>query len=479
MQITQLPISALPAWSKLNAVDFLDISVQDLGSSKGLGLVTSRALSSKNTFDIPTLLVVPNELVLSREAVGEWAKVDGHLRELLGAAGGKSTRGDIMLFLLMQITIAARHHGMNVGASNPWTEYVRMLPESIPVPTMWSEEERVMLTGTSLETAVPAKCVSLISEFEDLRGKTAEIAWCQKCWWEEESLRYEDWSLLDAWYRSRSLEVPNAGESMIPCVDMVNHAAEANSYYERTSDNNIALLLRPDTQLEAESEVTISYGSSKSEAEMLFSYGFIDEQSTSKGLTLNIDPFPDDPLGKAKAAAFSKSKTLRIFGEEDVSWESPFIYFMCLNEEDGLEFRVLQETDGSRGHLKVFWQGVDVTDGTEKFESLIDKHELKDVFKLRAISILQDRIQQQLESLYQSEDAVEALASTPVVSRDRQRSAMHLRRSETSMLEKAYGAANQEKSKFLESEVVLRYLHSVVDEDRPEEEETNEEEDFS
>ncbi len=51
----------------------------------------------------------------------------------------------------MQITIAAPHHGQNIGLSNPWTEYVKMLPTEVPVPTMWSEEERIMLVGTSLE----------------------------------------------------------------------------------------------------------------------------------------------------------------------------------------------------------------------------------------------------------------------------------------------------------------------------------------
>lgn len=80
----------------------------------------------------------------------------------------QSTRGDIMLFLLMQITIAAKHHGMNVGASNPWTEYVRMLPESIPVPTMWSEEERVMLVGTSLEVSTSHLIFRSSSVFLDI-----------------------------------------------------------------------------------------------------------------------------------------------------------------------------------------------------------------------------------------------------------------------------------------------------------------------
>jgi len=444
MQIPHLPISALPAWSKLNDVNFLDIRVEDLGSSKGFGLVTSRDLNSKDVFDVPTLMIVPNELMLSAEAVEEWGKVDAHFKEVLEKVGGKSTRSDVMLFLLMQITIAAKHHGMNIGLSNPWTEYVRMMPTEVPVPTRWSEEEKVMLVGTSLESAVSAKTASLIQEFEDLREKTIDIPWCQKCWWDTEDLTYQDWFLLDAWYRSRCLEVPESGESMIPCVDMVNHSSQPNSYYERTADSNISLLLRPDVQVDSSSEVTISYGS-KTDAEILFSYGFIDEESTVHGLTLSLDPFPDDPLGKAKVAAFSKPTTLRFLEKEGaVQWDSPFLYFMCLNEEDGLEFKVLQQVDGSRGQLRVFWQGSDVTDATHNFDSLTSDHPLKDVFRLRTIAMLQDRIQHQLECLYESEEAIQALGSTALVSQDRYKSALQLRKSEISTLEQAFKDTDNE-----------------------------------
>ena len=71
-----------------------------------------------------------------------------------------------------------------------------------------------------------------------------------------------------------------------------------------SSSNGVSLVMRPDKILEVGSEITISYGDVKSEAEMLFSYGFIDEQSIRKSLVLTLEPFPDDPLGKAKAAAF-------------------------------------------------------------------------------------------------------------------------------------------------------------------------------
>lgn len=54
-----------------------------------------------------------------------------------------------MVFLLMHIS--REEDGKSVGVKNPWTEYVKVLPGYIPVPTMWTDEERVLLTGTSLE----------------------------------------------------------------------------------------------------------------------------------------------------------------------------------------------------------------------------------------------------------------------------------------------------------------------------------------
>ena len=87
MRRAPLPISALLAWSKLNDVDFLDTAVQDLGS-RGFGLVTTRALSSEDVSDMPTLLIIPHDLILGAVSVEEFAKVDQHFRQLLAVAGG-------------------------------------------------------------------------------------------------------------------------------------------------------------------------------------------------------------------------------------------------------------------------------------------------------------------------------------------------------------------------------------------------------
>jgi hypothetical protein len=88
MRRCQLPITALQAYSKLNDITFLDVGVEDLGV-RGFGLVAKRSLSSEDTFDSPTLLLVPYDLVLCGEAIEEHAKVDQHFRQLRDVVGGK------------------------------------------------------------------------------------------------------------------------------------------------------------------------------------------------------------------------------------------------------------------------------------------------------------------------------------------------------------------------------------------------------
>jgi len=218
---------------------------------------------------------------------------------------------------------------------------------------------------------------------------------------------------------------------------MANHSSQPNAYYEQTPNNDVTLLLRPDVKLEPGSEITISYGESKSEAEMLFSYGFIDEQNTSNEIILTLSTLPDDPLGKAKFTVFNGSPVVRIFSEGPghIEWESPFIYLACLNEEDGLEFKILQQTDGSQSQLRLFWQGSDVTEESANFRDFISHHDLEEIFRLRVTALLQDRIRQQLEKLYESDDEVQSLAS---VAKDRHKAALQLRMTETAILEAAY-----------------------------------------
>lgn len=59
-----------------------------------------------------------------------------------------------MLYLLCHLVHSRKGHGQPRGCSSTaWTEYVGLLPRTMPVPTMWSEDERLLLKGTSLEVS--------------------------------------------------------------------------------------------------------------------------------------------------------------------------------------------------------------------------------------------------------------------------------------------------------------------------------------
>ncbi len=162
MSHSRLPIESIPAWLALNDVSFYDLRITSV-ADRGYGLVTERRLTTAGeTFDTPSLVSIPHELILSAETVAQYAKEDRNFRLLLDAVGEQaredgvqkwhSTRIKVMLFLLVQLV-----HGSGsgpgrelAGVSTPWTEYVKFLPRPLHLPTLWSEAERDHLRGTSL-----------------------------------------------------------------------------------------------------------------------------------------------------------------------------------------------------------------------------------------------------------------------------------------------------------------------------------------
>lgn len=57
----------------------------------------------------------------------------------------------MLLFLLVQLVLSSKTRHTSVGVCNAWTEYVKFLDDTVPVPTLWDENERLLLKGTSLE----------------------------------------------------------------------------------------------------------------------------------------------------------------------------------------------------------------------------------------------------------------------------------------------------------------------------------------
>lgn len=170
-----------------------------------------------------------------------------------------------MIFLLVQLTYSSpdfANEPQRIGLSNPWTEYIKFMPPSIPVPTLYTDEELELLRGTSLQTPVEAKLVTLERELSHLRKSTENVSWCWKHWWDEKTgrLTLDDWKYVDAVWRSRSVDLPGHEDSMVPCIDMANHTSgnAVKALYDEDAEGNAVLQLRPGRRLSAGEEVTIS-----------------------------------------------------------------------------------------------------------------------------------------------------------------------------------------------------------------------------
>lgn len=303
-----------------------------------------------------------------------------------------------------------------------------------------------------------AKLATLQSEFERLCELTAGLPFWNALFWEEATVSIKDWILVDAWYRSRCVELPTTGIAMVPALDMVNHSSQPSALYEVDGAEDVLLLVRPDASVPEGKEVTISYGEAKPASEMLFSYGFVDPTVCVSTVVLHLRPFPDDPLAAAKVHIFNGARIVTLSGkagdeaqvEEDgfrwLTWHSPFVYLMCLNEEDGLLFQLLQDTEGGR-QLRLFWQGEDVTERAGRdIESLIEGHKLFQVFRLRAVQVILQTVEEQLASMRSGLSDAEPASSrgAGVVRSECVAAAKMLKDGEAQMLDRAVEALRHE-----------------------------------
>lgn len=148
---------------------------------------------------------------------------------------------------------------------------------------------------------------------------------------------------------------------------------------------------------------------------MIFSYGFLEhDMADARQLFLDLDIPDDDPLKPAKKAVCGEAPGLRLFRTEDggADWESAFVWWACVNEEDGLDFGVVQSVDGQR-ELKVFWKGNEIggmpavqlqqQQQQQSLTDLLRADRQWPVFELRATVMIAARLDEQAAQLRDSE----------------------------------------------------------------------------
>ncbi|QDS76005.1 hypothetical protein FKW77_004690 [Venturia effusa] len=482
-----LPLPSLEPWAKLNGATFNGIQCAEIPGS-GSGVVAERDLRGATSGDEKSvdgdgpLMTVPKELILSLDSVKMFALADRDLREVLEGMGdfARTTRGAIMIFLLTQATTAYPElKEPRIGTRTPFTEYIQFLPTEL-LPTSWTSDERYLLTTTTLHPATDAKQASLHREFETLHKATKDVKWCADTWWNPTSpthLDVSDWKFVDSMYRSRALEYPGIGDAMVPCIDMANHAAGSDTIalYEMDGEGNAVLVLREGVSVRKGDEVTITYGDAKGACEMVFSYGFIDDamvrEGDAKELFLDLEMMGDDPLAMAKNRVSTAAPGVKLMRtDEGVEWVSEYVYLIVVNEEDGLEFEVLQTTDGGR-ELRVSWKGDSLSDiGT--LPSLLEKEELWPVFQLRAAAIIQARVEEQLASMEAFSDELQNIRfgeGTDIREKPRDL-AVKLHVLEKELCRKASQALAMEVEALSGTEIVKRYIAEMNGGGEPDEE---------
>ncbi|KAK5086584.1 hypothetical protein LTR05_003752 [Lithohypha guttulata] len=454
MRYATIALDQLTPWSQLNDVKLYGTKISanivtEEGVSKGGGLVSTSTHESEDV-----LLSIPSDLILSKESLLQCAKTDVHLRQLVE-----------VLEDFIEMTISSPDFtDYAIGVRSPFTDYFCALPKEISLPTFLSADERDLLVGTSLFDALEQKLASLDREFELLKDRTISIDWCSRLWWHEESgrLSFDDWKLADALYRSRALDLPQGvGDAMVPVLDMANHSADDryNARFEIGDGGRVLLMVRGGRQIAEHEEINITYGCGGA-SEMIFSYGFLEENvQSAREMFLSLPAPQDDPLRAAKMYFAKEAPGVRIFlnAKGHVSWESNFVWWLCINEEDGLDFEVLQTRDGAR-ELRATWKGESLS--PECLESTLISDDRKDIFLLRATVIIQQRIESQGEELSTSQAAFDQTLAR-IRSDDRKfvhETIRSLRGLELNLLAASFSALESAKQELLLSRTVAEYL---------------------
>lgn len=219
-----------------------------------------------------------------------------------------------------------------------------------------------------------------------------------------------------------------------------------------------------DKKLTKGEEVTITYGDEKGACEMLFSYGFIDEHMQSAETMFLSLTIPDDDVFKTAKISIAqcapgfkiidtsgdRSKDSfndpssfcalqPVYARTEFDWTGDFIWLLCVGQEDGLEFRLARANDSLEDEMEAILNGQIVKSGSD-VRSVLTQSPLWDVYRLRAVVILQQRVFDQMQLLHSTQDDIESLShgDGSTVREQQYQLAMQLRKLEFDLLGEAY-----------------------------------------
>ena len=177
---------------------------------------------------------------------------------------------------------------------------------------------------------------------------------------------------------------------------------------------------------------------------MIHSYGFLEEDiASAKVLFLDLDIPDDDPLKQAKKAICDSAPGVRLTKcRDEIRWESDFVLLACVNEEDGLLFQVEQTIDGEQRIMATFDEQEIIS--ISKLSEALRESSMWEVYHLRAVALIQNRIEDQLGILYTRGSGADDASSSAEVREAPKKLATKLRALEMELLDHAYEYLEEE-----------------------------------
>ncbi|KAI8370784.1 hypothetical protein EDC96DRAFT_573436 [Choanephora cucurbitarum] len=270
-----------------------------------------------------------------------------------------------------------------IDQNTVWSDYLSILP-----PVQFFEDHHVLFQphlseGTSLWHAVRAK----LARLEQVHASLS-IDWLSQV-----TLPMLLWADAVLW--SRVVEIEPDQLALIPFFDFANHSQTPNLRWERSSDG---IMLVNTEAVGADQELMLSYGS-KPNQELLFIHGFcIPDNSVVSVVSLPWMPFfVNDPPRALWLRQTMPQSTLRLglpdnekegIGRAGWDWTSVVIMYLAVLDSDEVEM-VFTENG-----LEL--EGQTVTSLSE-LEQMVRSFEYFPVIQLRAIVLLIQALEYQLE----------------------------------------------------------------------------------
>eukprot|EP01094_Clydonella_sp_ATCC50884_P020862 TRINITY_DN4435_c0_g1_i1.p1 TRINITY_DN4435_c0_g1~~TRINITY_DN4435_c0_g1_i1.p1 ORF type:complete len:519 (+),score=172.02 TRINITY_DN4435_c0_g1_i1:111-1667(+) len=295
----QQKIAALTTWLRANGVRMDSIAIgqsalkpassanEDARSSEGeaaaagqeeeddgmLGVFSTRLLLKGDE-----VLHVPFEVMLSEAAMDE-----SELSHVLARAGTSLSLTDQMaLFLLYE----------DQQRDSFWRTYLDLLPSSISTPLFYSDEELEVFEGSVLTDFVAARKAQADAAYEKA---IAPLVADHEDDFDRAISRHEwYWALSVLWSRCFSMHINGMDQgALVPLADMMNsapvHLEEEHQQVEVKRDRNGLTLVAKKT-IEAGEEILVPYKKEKqrSNAEILFDYGYVQEDNPFKSMLVVV-----------------------------------------------------------------------------------------------------------------------------------------------------------------------------------------------